>query len=127
MANITNTSIDVGSVALGYEQEHDDTVTSFTGTYVKGCIMARDSGTLKLVPFVKGGVTTGNGIPKAVLCYDVVGAGADVPVRVIVKGEVNQARLIINADGTGANVDAAVTDALRAYDITPVNVQQLSS
>lgn len=129
MANITNTSIDIGSVAMRDEQLHDELLT-FAGaaTVVAGTILARDSGTLKLVPFVKGGVTAGNGIPKAVLGFDVTAAGAgDVSIRAIEKGEVNQRRLIINADGTGVNIDNAVLDQLRAFGITPVNVTQLSA
>ncbi len=123
------TNIDVGSVALAYEQFHDELLTvAGAGTTLAGTLLARDSSTLKMVPFVKGGVTNGNGVVKAVLGYDVVAVGAgDVPIRAIDKGEVNQRRLIISADGTGVNIDNVVLDALRAYGITPVAVQQLSA
>lgn len=123
------TSINVGSVALGNEQLRDELLT-FAGaaTVLAGTILARDSGTLKMVPFVKGGVTAGNGIPKGVVSYDVVGAGAgDVPCRVIEFGSVNKQRLIINADGNGTNIDGAVLDQLRAFGITPQDVLQTSS
>src|SRR6187431_1262567 len=115
------TSINVGSVALGDEALRDELLT-FTGiaTVLAGCILARDSVSLKLVPFVKGGATNQNGIPKAVLGYEVTSTGAgDVPIRAIVFGLVNKNRLVINADGTGANIDGAVLDQLRAYGITP--------
>lgn len=123
------TSINVGSVALGDEALRDELLT-FGGaaTVVAGTILARDSVSLKLVPFVKGGSTNQNGVPKAVIGYDVVAAGAgDVPVRAIVFGKVNKNRLIINADGTGANIDGAVLDQLRAFGITPQDVLQTSS
>lgn len=129
MANITNTSIDIGSVALKEEQLRDELLT-FAGaaTVLAGTILARDSVSLKLVPYVKGGATNQNGIPKAVIGYDVVAAGAgDIPVRALEKGEVNKRRLIINADGNGTNIDNAVLDQLRAFGIMPVDVQQLSS
>lgn len=129
MPNIVNTSIDLGSVALRDEQLHDELLTlAGASTVLAGTILARDSGTLKLVLYVKGGVTAGNGIPKAILGYPVTVAGAgDVAVRALDKGEVNQTRLIIAADGTGANIDNAVLDQLRAFGLTPVSVQQLSA
>jgi hypothetical protein len=123
------TSINVGSVALGDEAMRDELLT-FGGiaTVVAGTILARDSVSLKLVPFVKGGSTNQNGVPKAVLGYDVTSTGAgDVPVRAIVSGKLNKQRLIINADGTGANIDGAVLDQLRAYGLVPQDVLQTSA
>jgi len=123
------TNVDLGSIALGDEVHRDELIT-FGGaaTLLAGCILARDSVSLKLVPFVKGGSTNQNGIPKAVLTYPVTATGAgDLKEKALVSGKVNKTRLIINADGTGANVDAAVLDQLRAYGIVPVDVQQLST
>jgi hypothetical protein len=127
MANITITDINVGGIALHDEEFRDDLLV-FAGddTYAAGTILARDSVSLKLVLFVKGGSTNQNGIPKAVLTYPVsrVGAG-DVKVRALVKGVVDKNRLIIDADGTGANIDNAVLDQLRDYDIVALDVAQL--
>ncbi len=127
-APITTTSVDTGSVALRDEQYRDETLNLASGvTVLPGTILARDSVSLKLVLFVKGGSTNQNGIPKAVLGYQLIGATGDNAVRTIEKGEVNKRRLIIAADGTGANIDNAVLDQLRAFGITPVDVAQLSS
>jgi hypothetical protein len=129
MPTLVNTSINVGSVALGDEALRDELLT-FAGaaTVLAGTILARDSVSLKMVPFVKGGSTNQNGTPKGVVTYDVVAAGAgDVPCRVVEFGKVNKQRLIINADGTGVNVDTAVLDQLRAFGITPQDVLQTSS
>ena len=41
-------------------------------------------------------------------------------------GEVNENRLIIDADGDNSNVDATVRDLLRQTGIEPVDVQQLA-
>lgn len=80
----------------------------------------------KLVPFVASGAG-GAQRPIGVLTYDVVAAGAgNVPVRVMVAGEVNANRLIIDADGTGANVTAAVLDQLRRAGIVATDVKMLS-
>lgn len=80
----------------------------------------------KLVPFAPGGAG-GEQTPCAVLTYDVTKSGAgDERIRALVHGVVNKNRLIIDADGDGSNVNAAVCDALRARGITPRDVQQLA-
>lgn len=129
MANMTITNIDLGSVELEGAVCDDELVT-FGGadTYAAGTILARDSLTDKLVLFVKGGSTNGNGTPKAVLSYAVTAAGpGDVKSRVIVKGRVIRERLIIDADGTGENIDEVVLDQLRNYGIVASKVEQLAN
>lgn len=128
MANITITDNDLNSPVLEGADFRDDTLT-FAGadTFVPGTILARDSVSLKLVPFVKGGVTNGNGIPKAILTYEVSATGAgDVPVRAAVAGKYRKEKLVIDVDGDDSNVDAAVIDQLRDYGLTPINVDELN-
>ena len=128
MANLTITNVDSGNVILKDGEFRDDLLT-FAGaaTVLEGTILARDSVSLKLVPFVKGGVTNENGIPKAVLTYDVVAAGAgDESIRDMVSGSVRAERLIIDADGDASNVDAAVLDQLRDYSLVSIDVQELN-
>lgn len=128
MANIRVENVDLGNVVLEGAVFRDELIT-FAGadTLVEGTILARDSVSLKLVPFVKGGVTNENGIAKALLTYPVTATGAgDVPVRAAVEGQFRKERLIIDADGTGANVDNAVIDGLRDFGLTPVDVKQLA-
>lgn len=129
MPNPVKTTIDTGSVELKDGEFRDELIT-FAGaaTLLAGCILARDSVSLKLVPFVKGGSTNNNGVPKAVLTYPVTATGAgDVGARVLVKGDVIKNRLVINADGTDANIDGNVVDQLRDYGINPVESKQLSA
>lgn len=128
MANITVTSNDLNSPVLADATFRDDIVT-FAGadTFAPGTILARDSVSGKLVLFVKGGVTNGNGIPKAILTYSVAKTGAgDEPVRVAVAGKYRKQKLIIDADGDDSNIDAAVMDQLRDYGLTPVDVSELN-
>jgi len=125
---MTVTNVDLGSVILKNAEHRDDTIT-FAGadTFAEGTILARDSVSGKLVLFVKGGVANGNGIPKAVLTYDItLAAGGDSPARVMVSGEVRKERLIIDADGDDSNIDAAVIDQLRDYSIVAINVTELA-
>ncbi len=128
MPNLTITNVDIGNVILQDGQFRDDLLT-FAGaaTVLEGTILARDSVSLKLVPFVKGGVTNENGIPKAVLTYDVTAAGAgDESIRDMVSGSVRAERLIIDANGDASNVDAAVLDQLRDYSLISIDVQELN-
>lgn len=128
MSNKTVTNVDLGSVVLEGADFRDEPLTfEGAGTVLAGTILARDSVSLKLVPFVKGGATNQNGIAKALLTYDVTATGAgDIRVRAAVAGKFRKERLIIAADGTGVNVDGAVLDGLRDYGLTPVDVQQLA-
>lgn len=77
----------------------------------------------KLVPFdptLGGGVQ----IPVAVLTYEVTKASSgDVPVRVLVGGEVNKNRLVIDS---GATITNAHLDLLRSMGIFATNVEQLA-
>lgn len=128
MANITTTQVDLGAVALENPKFADDVFTAAGAkTFKAGTILARDSASLKLVVYAIGGVTNGNGIPKAILTYDVVAAGAgDIPIRALISGVVNSTRLIVDADGTGANITKAILDQLRAESIVPQAVLQTS-
>lgn len=127
MANLTITNNDLGSVILNSGAFQDGLLTvGGAVTVLEGTILAVDSGTLKFVPFVKGGVANGNGIPKAILTYPITSAGAgDEPARVGISGEYRAERLVIDADGDASNIDQAVKDGLRDYGLVPVNVQEL--
>jgi hypothetical protein len=122
------TNIDLGNVIYKDACQEDGLLTfGGAGTVVEGTILAVDSSSLKYIPYVKGGSTNENGIPKAVVSYDVTAAGAgDVAIRAIVKGEVRLERLVIHADGDDSNIDKAVIDELRDYSIIPRSVKELN-
>jgi hypothetical protein len=128
MANISITNNDVGALVLERGTFADDLLTlAGAGTIKAGTILARSTSTLKLVKYVKGGSTNGNGVPCCVLPYEVVAAGAgDFAVRVAMSGKLNQNRLVIDADGDDSNVDGAVRDQLRARNFEVEDVQQLA-
>jgi hypothetical protein len=127
MANLTTTEIDIGQLELG-ECEHEDGTVNFSGadTLVRGTILARHTGNLKLQIYVKGGSSNGDGVPECVLAHDLVATGSgDLPCRVIIKGTVNKRRLVIDAQGDDSAIDATVRDLLRDHGITPVIVDQV--
>lgn len=130
--NMTVTNVDRGSVLINENPEHfaDDTLTVAAATTIAaGTILARDSGTGFLIPFVKGGTTNEDGIPKTVLTYDVTnegGAPADLPCRAPTAGTARLDKLIIAADGDNSNVDKAVLDQLRDYSVITVDSTELS-
>lgn len=128
MSNITITPNILGNVILKDGEFRDDLLTfADAGTVKEGTILARDNNSLKLVPYVKGGSTNGNGTPIAVLTYDVTATGSgDVPIRSMVRGSVRAQRLVIDADGDDSNVDAVVRDQLRDYSLVPIDGQELN-
>ncbi len=129
MANIEIQNNDLGSVILKDAYFSDELLTfAAVGTVLEGTILARDTATLKLVPYVKGGTTDGNGIPNAVLTYDIAAdAAGDVSLRAMITGCVRAERLIIAADGDGSNVDAVVLDQLRGQSIVSIGVDELNT
>lgn len=120
MSNINrtefNTRVGVGMEGAVYET---DTLTAAgAGTILTGTLLARSTASGKLIPFVKGGTTDGDGVVVAVAAADVVATGAgDFPVSALVKGSAMLKRLVIAADGNNSNIDAAVKDGLRDYGI----------
>lgn len=124
------TNIDLGNVIHSNAEFRDELLTlAGDDVIAEGTILARDSVSLKLVLFEKGGSTNENGIPKAVLTHEInntSGAG-DTAFRAMVSGNVRKERLIIDADGTGANVDAKVLDQLRDFAIVAINTTELNT
>lgn len=129
MSNKTVTDYDLNN-SVGFEDAiyQEDTLTMAGAADIpKGTLLARDSSTLKLVLFVKGGATNNNGIPKAIIASDDASTAAgDIPVRTLVKGSTMLSRLVIAADGDNSNIDAAVIDQLRDYSIIVRNSRELS-
>lgn len=128
MPNMEVTNNQTRGVAIWDPRFKDELVTfAGAGTLLAGTILARDSVSLKMVPFVKGGVANENGIPKAMLLDELVAVGAgDVPCRPIISGVVRRGDLVIDADGDASNVDGAVTDQLRDYGIEAISTTQLA-
>jgi hypothetical protein len=127
MPNIEITTNKTRGVVL-WNPTFKDEVVAFAGAdvFAPGTILARDSVSLKLVLFVKGGSTNENGIPKAILTQELEATGAgDLPARPMVQGEVRTGDLIIDADGDASNIDAAVLDQLRDYGIVGLSTTQL--
>jgi hypothetical protein len=104
----------------------DEIFTGGADTLLANTILARDTGTLLLVLFVKGGSTTGNGIPCCILPTATVIGATDQNVRVLQSGVVREDQLVIDADGDSSNVDGAVRDQLRQLAIIVKPVQELN-
>jgi len=112
------TTTTLSKVILSNLEPRDETLTATAKTYPVGTLLARDTSTLKLVPFVKGGNTNGNGIINSVLTRELVATAAqDYSVSVTIAGQVDKDLLVIDADGDASNVDAAIVDELAKMGI----------
>ena len=112
------TTTTLSKVILSNLEPRGETLTATVKTYPVGTLLARDTSTLKLVPFVKGGSTDGNGIINSVLTAELVASAAqDYNVSVTIAGQVDKDLLIIDADGNASNVDAAIVDELAKMGI----------
>ena len=124
MANMTRTVLDYGSIVLksGNIQPFSLTATA-EKTYLRGTILARDTSTGKLVEYVKGGSTNGNGVPLALfLAEETIVTAAEVTATVtkvscFTEATLRQERLVIVADGDASNVDYIEIDGLRNMNI----------
>ncbi len=123
------TNVDTGSPPWEDVSFQDDILTlAGADVLLDGTILARDSGTLKLVLFVKGGITAENGIPKAILTRGLTVAGAgDSAVRVGIGGTFEKGRLVIDDDGDDSNIDDAVKDQLRDFAMLSEVVTELNN
>jgi hypothetical protein len=112
------TTTTLSKVILSNLEPRDETLTAAIKTYPVGTLLARDTATKKLVPYVKGGTTNGNGIINSVLTAELVAsASQDYNVSVMIAGQVDKDLLIIDADGNASNVDAAIVDELAKMGI----------
>jgi hypothetical protein len=112
------TTTTLSKVILSNLEPRDETLTATIKTYPAGTLLARNTATLKLVPYVKGGTTNGNGIINSVLSAELVASAAqDYNVSVMIAGQVDKDLLIIDADGNASNVDAAIVDELAKMGI----------
>lgn len=129
MANIDITNINTRHVVID-GLSYEDGLLTFAGAdeFPRGTLLARHTGTKKFIPYVKGGSSNGNGVPRAVVTDELLskaGAG-DLGVRVLVTGTVNKKALIIDADGDGENIDGNVLDLLRQTGLVPEDLEQNS-
>ena len=124
MADPVITNNDVGQIAIGESDfEHGVWTAGGADVLAAGTIMARITASGKWGIYDTGGAG-GLGVACGVLTYEVTAAGAgDVPVAVLVRGTVNQDRLL--QDDAGA-VTPAIVDQLRDYGILAKPVQQLA-
>lgn len=130
MGNMVHTNVDLGGLIIGGDPVYGDETVNFASalTYKAGTILARHSGSGKLIPYVVGGSSNENGIPKAVMGYEVVSTGAEDQVHRPILGNVTlrKDKLVVHAAGDDSTITPAVLDLLRDYGFYTQEVEQNS-
>ena len=103
---------------LGDNQFRDDTFTAAgADTFQKGMVLARNSSTSKLVPYVSGG-GTGIGTPVAFLVEELITAGSgDTLIRPCFAGRAREAQVTDFNAGTPGALTVLEVDLLAAVGI----------
>lgn len=120
------TNVQKSSLVIDDPTYVDELFTGGADVLLANTILARSTATDKLVLFVKGGSTAGNGIPCCILPTATTIGTPDQNVRVLQSGVVREDQLVIDADGDSSNVDGAVRDGLRDKSIIVKPVQELN-
>lgn len=128
MSNIAITNNDLSSVTLKDLQFRDAFITfTAASTLVAGTILALDSVSKKYVPFVVGGTTNNNGIPKSLIVKEIIAeAAGDIPCRIAVSGSVKKELLVIDGNNPGVGIDEDVITGLRDFTLIPIDVKELN-
>jgi len=83
--------------------------TGQAGVHLDNTLLAFDTSTLKLVPYVKGGSTNGNGVVYGVLTNGFTATSSgDTAIRVMIGGILLKSKTVIDVDGDASNIDATV-------------------
>lgn len=108
LTGITSTiSVAAGTGDLTWATPTDG--TGQAGVHLDNTLLALDTSTLKLVPYVKGGSTNGNGVVYGVLTNGFTAeSSGDTPVRVMLGGSLLRIKTVIDADADASNIDATV-------------------
>jgi len=126
MATQPTTTIERAEMLIENRWSRDAIITA-TGaiTIKRGTLLARQTSTQKLIPYVKGGTTDGDGNFVAVALEEHVFTGAgDAAARPSFQGDYRKHLLIIQADGDATNIDDSVVDLMAARDCRARDVEQ---
>ena len=119
MANLTLTNFDPQDGIRSVIASEQTVITSAgVDTVLKMTILGRITSTGKLAFYNAGNSPAGTGTPVAVLMSEVVADGAgDDPCGVLLQGEVEESKLIIDGSAAGVGITNAIKDSLRTYGI----------
>lgn len=87
-------------------------------TFIRGTILGVITATGKYYPYNVGDSPAGTNIPKAILLNEVVTTTTvDYPCGVMLTGEIDEAKVMIDGGTQGSGITQAIKDQLRDYGI----------
>jgi hypothetical protein len=118
MANPTITNYEAYDGIKPEDTEQKVITGSGADSFIRGTILGVITATGKYYPYNTGDSPSGTNIPKAILLNDVTtSASADYPAGIMLTGEIDEDKVMIDGGTQGANITQAIKDQLRDYGI----------
>jgi hypothetical protein len=118
MANPTITNYEAYDGIKPEDTEQGVITGSGADSFIRGTILGVITATGKYYPYNTGDSPSGTNIPKAILLNDVTtSASADYPAGIMLTGEIDEDKVMIDGGTQGANITQAIKDLLRTYGI----------
>jgi hypothetical protein len=118
MANITITNLEAYDGIKPEDTEQSVITGSGADSFIRGTLLGRITATGKYYPYNSGDSPSGTNVIKAILLNDVVTAAAvDYPAGIMLTGEIDEDKIMIDGGTLGANITAAIKDTLRGLGI----------
>jgi len=116
--NILITNFDT-SLGIRPEDTEPGVITGAgVDTFIRGTILGRITATGKYYPYTAGNDPVGTVTPVAILLNEVVTAAvADYPAGIMLTGEIDEDKCMIDGGTIGANITEAIKDSLRTMGI----------
>jgi hypothetical protein len=128
MANITITNLEAYDGIKPDDSEQAVITGSTVDTFIRGTLLGRITSGGKYYPYNTGDSPSGTNAIKGILLNEVVTAtAADYPCGVMLTGEIDEDKVMIDGGTQGANITEAIKDTLRGLGIIVKTKTEISA
>ena len=118
MANISITNYNTSNGIRPKDTQQSAITGLGADAFVRGTILGRITATGKYYPYNVGDTPTGSSTPVAILLNDITTTDtSDYPAGIMLTGEIDLDKIIIDGSAAGVGITEAIKDALRTLGI----------